>query len=554
MRDVYLFFCSTQTAMSDFQRPRKSRRILPSTDVHGGLHPDSLSSILDPQPFLDVGPIPTTEPGTSGVVITWQLPVVSGVSGGLPPRPIQPRPPPCPVQPIPLPPLLQSAPPRPSSQRVLPPPQQHPFQVLSERQSARPSSVPSPILPIGCRPYSEPTACHNLGRMDIECPYCHALHWDAEKTSRSRIGRPSFGTCCDHGQVQLPPLRDPPPLLRDLLTGMDSMSKEFRKDIRQYNMAFAFTSLGVQQDDVNDHGGWVFRILGQLSHLAGSLLPSGGLAPQFAQLYILDPAVALRHRTDRNKNLSPTLMSSLQSMLTASHHYATVYKHAFEILPLDAPDYEIRLHVTSTTDHRRYNLPTGDEVAAILPGDGSATEARDIILRRRMPEGQGLYRIHDGHPAYAPLHYVLLFPHGDHGWHYGLRLHQPDKSSPARLTLTRYTAYRIHFREIEFPTILRGGRLFQQYIVDMWASADQDRLSYLRHNQGKLRAALYSGLEDALSHSDGTIELGELGTRYVLPSTYIGGARHMQQRFQDAMAIARYFKKVDLFITITANP
>ena len=28
----------------------------------------------------------------------------------------------------------------------------------------------------------------------------------------------------------------------------------------------------------------------------------------------------------------------------------------------------------------------------------------------------------------------------------------------------------------------------------------------------------------------------------------------MQQRFQDAMAIARFFQKVDLFITMTANP
>src|SRR5229473_1224962 len=31
---------------------------------------------------------------------------------------------------------------------------------------------------------------------------------------------------------------------------------------------------------------------------------------------------------------------------------------------------------------------------------------------------------------------------------------------------------------------------FQQYIVDMWASADQTCLSYLRSNQGRLRATL----------------------------------------------------------------
>lgn len=28
----------------------------------------------------------------------------------------------------------------------------------------------------------------------------------------------------------------------------------------------------------------------------------------------------------------------------------------------------------------------------------------------------------------------------------------------------------------------------------------------------------------------------------------------MQQQFQDAMALARYYRKIDLFVTITANP
>ena len=40
----------------------------------------------------------------------------------------------------------------------------------------------------------------------------------------------------------------------------------------------------------------------------------------------------------------------------------------------------------------------------------------------------------------------------------------------------------------------------------------------------------------------------------MLPSSYIGGLRHLQQRYQDTMAIARFFKRIDLFITMTANP
>ena len=51
-----------------------------------------------------------------------------------------------------------------------------------------------------------------------------------------------------------------------------------------------------------------------------------------------------------------------------------------------------------------------------------------------------------------------------------------------------------------------------------------------------------------------TTDIHELGQHIILPSPYIGGPRHMTQRFQDAMAIAHYFRKVDIFHTMTTNP
>jgi len=76
-------------------------------------------------------------------------------------------------------------------------------------------------------------------------------------------------------------------------------------------------------------------------------------------------------------------------------------------------------------------------------------------------------------------------------------------------------------RNGEYSTVHRGGRLFQQYIVYMWASADQTRLSFLRFNQERLRATLYSGLQDWLS-ADKIGSAQDLGKRVVLPSSYIG--------------------------------
>ena len=253
-------------------------------------------------------------------------------------------------------------------------------------------------------------------------------------------------------------------------------------------------------------------------------------------------------------------MKCLQSTLLKFHQYSTHFKHAYEVLDncSDQSDANIRLCVLPGQDVHRYNLPSSDEVAVILPGDGTAPERCDIILRPRTGQ-RSLTRIDDRHPAYMPSYYVLLFPNGDNGWHRDL-YQRPVPSTipghdwnPPRITQTQYSSFRLHMRQHEYSTIHHGGRLFQQYIVDMWASADQTRLSYLRFNQGRLRASLYCGLQDWLT-TDEIGNLNDVGQRVVLPSSYIGGPRHQQQRYQDAMAIARHFKHIDLFITMTANP
>lgn len=198
-------------------------------------------------------------------------------------------------------------------------------------------------------------------------------------------------------------------------------------------------------------------------------------------------------------------------------------------------------------------MPTVSEIAAIVPGDGTqATDSRDIILHRRTGP---LQRISDGHRSYASLHYVLFFPYGEDGWHWELQMHQPEKQNPSRLSQICYAAFRIFPRKLEFSMILRGGALLQQYLVDIFASADQARLNYLRNNQGQLRASLYSGLEDAVtSAGDENLNLRNLGQRVILPSSYTGGPHYMYQCFQDGLALAWHFKKIDIFMTVTCNP
>jgi hypothetical protein len=80
--------------------------------------------------------------------------------------------------------------------------------------------------------------------MNVVCPHCQALHWDAEKLSSSTRANVKFGMCCLQGQVDLPAFPDPPLDLRNLLRGLSDYSARFFKNIRQLNNAFAFTSLG----------------------------------------------------------------------------------------------------------------------------------------------------------------------------------------------------------------------------------------------------------------------------------------------------------------------
>ena len=106
-------------------------------------------------------------------------------------------------------------------------------------------------------------------------------------------------------------------------------------------------------------------------------------------------------------------------------------------------------------------------------------------------------------------------------------------------------------RITEAATILRGGKLLQQYVVDAWASTEQSALTWIRLNQKELRADLYSGLHDAAANED---HQDMAQQKVILPSSHLGSPRHMYQLFQDSMAICHYARKPDLFLTMTANP
>src|SRR5258706_14013055 len=79
------------------------------------------------------------------------------------------------------------------------------------------------------------------------------------------------------------------------------------------------------------------------------------------------------------------------------------------------------LAVPPGVDGRQYNLPTANEIAAILPGDNEhATSGQDLIVQLCLHNGDQngprYQHIWETNFNYTPLMYVLLFPHGEPGW------------------------------------------------------------------------------------------------------------------------------------------
>jgi hypothetical protein len=61
--------------------------------------------------------------------------------------------------------------------------------------------------------------------------------------------------------------------------------------------------------------------------------------------------------------------------------YVKVFKMATEGAPMDL---KLRLIASRTKDARRYNVPTADEVAALIVGDGSEVVHRhDVVIAQQ---------------------------------------------------------------------------------------------------------------------------------------------------------------------------
>ncbi|XP_021979198.1 uncharacterized protein LOC110875310 [Helianthus annuus] len=117
--------------------------------------------------------------------------------------------------------------------------------------------------------------------------------------------------------------------------------------------------------------------------------------------------------------------------------------------------------------------------------------------------------------------------------------------------MREYYCYKFQIRSTE-NVFLLGGRLLQQFVVDVYIKLETSRLQFCERNQIKIRAKLYQGLVDCV-HA-GEVRPSRVGQRIVLPVSFIGGPRDMRRRFLDAMTLVQDDGKPDLYLTMTCNP
>jgi len=381
------------------------------------------------------------------------------------------------------------------------------------------------------------TADHRLdvGTMDNECRSCGAMFWAREKNSNG-----DYKLCCDVGDVNLPALQPFPEPLKASAPRAPSCGQtharlpsqsllrnaDFKKKFRQYQSAFQCASTGMV--DRTLPGLSSFIVQGKLYHVmsSGALPNDDSEARTFLQVYTLDDQAAAARRGDIFKGLDKDVLASLTSMMSEVNPYVGKFK---ALANSTTPTARLILQGAPTAkkgatvngqDARTYSLPSASEVAVLIMGaDDEEQHAREVIVHKVTAapgEGYKLMRIPTSHAAFMPLHFMLMCPRGEPGWHKDMfRAKDPGPSSDPdvkakrkRITPKDYSKFYMHTRAKNEPDDNPRhccGRGWQEWMCEHYALEEEINLSFLRSAKGqdKLRRTSFDHITSANATTTG---------------------------------------------------
>jgi hypothetical protein len=152
-----------------------------------------------------------------------------------------------------------------------------------------------------------------------------------------------------------------------------------------YNLVLAFTSLGAKVDEsvTRGIGPYSFHIQGEFYHKIGSLCPTKGQRPQFAQLYIHDTESKRQYHHAVMPSLNPTTLDRLLTMMYNINPYVKVFKMARGMMATEGVPKDLKLHLicSRTKDARQYNVPTVNVVTTLMVRASSeVVDRRDVVV------------------------------------------------------------------------------------------------------------------------------------------------------------------------------
>ncbi|RMZ99231.1 ATP-dependent DNA helicase pif1, partial [Brachionus plicatilis] len=222
-----------------------------------------------------------------------------------------------------------------------------------------------------------------LPKRIVICQYCSASTWIEEK-SDGTLSNPQFGICCAKGRVLLPTQNPPPEEIFELLTDNSTEAQDFRKNIRLYNKILSFTSIksNYNRDLMKSTSGvYTYRINGPVVQRISNLKPDDSQNPIYSQIYLYDPEFQAKYRENKFKSvININILNRLQNSLMRSNPYVKLYQQLgkrFRTDPSLNLNIVLKKHVAKD---KRYNLPTAQEVAALISNEDSKAVKNEFSL------------------------------------------------------------------------------------------------------------------------------------------------------------------------------
>lgn len=244
----------------------------------------------------------------------------------------------------------------------------------------------------------------------------------------------------------------------------------------------------------------MLRINGVVHHRIGSMLPSVGETPQFAQLYVYDTEHELQNRlnvfdatSEQGASPDPSIVDALIKMLDHCNPLVKKFRASRQrVFSSGENNISIRIIGSESTSGDQYIPPIAWEPAALIVRDLNTEAYRfDIVVHTLSGPSRQISPLH---PALMSLEYPLLFPYGDKGFYVGLKLVEIEgQLPPARgnASMLEYYCYWCHYRKGQTNRYICCGHLSDQAIVNTYSCVECSRLAFIAEHQDQLRTETY---------------------------------------------------------------